>query len=280
MKRIVLIGLLIAVTLLATALPFLPGRYDVLAVPLSGIARTIGLVSLLLVPVGLAWLAYEGSRSGAGARSARVKFVVASLAVASVAVFAGAVFAYGLSGASLAVFVLAAWGLYLWRAGPRMLEWGRRSIGRHSTPALALVVVPVIVFGAQYALAAPLTDFAWNRTIDGMLPLIGDIERYRTARGSYPASLFSEWMDYRPEVIGVRGYQYEPVGEAYSLAVEVPTFSFASREFLLYNPADTHVMASHDADVLQRTPAELTHYRGYYSARKLDRPHWTVLSFD
>jgi hypothetical protein len=87
-------------------------------------------------------------------------------------------------------------------------------------------------------------------------------------------------MDYRPSVIGVRGYQYETSGEVFSLAVEVPTFSFDSREYLLYNPADSHVMASHDADLLLRTAAELGQYRGYHSARSLDRPHWTLLSFD
>ena len=280
MRRLAVIGAGIAVNLLATALPFLPGRYDVLAVPLSGIARTAGIVSLLVVPIGLAWLVYELRQSGDGARRARVGFVVASLGAGSIVAVAGAVFAFGLSGAPLSVSVLAAWVLILSRVGPRMLEWGRRSMGRHGTPPMALIVVPVIVFSAQYALARPLTSFAWNRTMDGMAPLIADIERYRARHGRYPSSLFSEWMDYRPAVIGVRGYQYEPVGEVYSLAVEVPTFSLDSREYLLYNPADTHVMASHDADLLLRTAAELAQYRGYYSARRLDRPHWTVLSFD
>jgi hypothetical protein len=60
----------------------------------------------------------------------------------------------------------------------------------------------------------------------------------------------------------------------------MPTFSFDSREFLLYNPADTHAMASHDAFLLQRTAAELVHYRGCYSARPLDRPHGALLSYD
>jgi hypothetical protein len=81
-------------------------------------------------------------------------------------------------------------------------------------------------------------------------------------------------------VIGVSGYQYETSGHVYSIAVEVPTFWLDSREFLLYNPADTYVMRSHDAFLLQRTAAELVHYRGYYRARPLDRPHWAVLSYD
>lgn len=280
MKRLAMIGAVVAVTLVATALPFLPGRYDVLAVPLSFVARIFGVVSLLLVPLGLTWLSYELLRSGNSGLGARAGFVVASLGAGSIVVLAVAVVAFMLSGVPLALAVLAPWGFVLWRGGPQMLDWGRRSRGRHIAPALAIVLVPGIVVGAQLALARPLTTFAWKQTMDGMELLIADIERYRATNGRYPRSLFSEWMDYRPAVIGVRGYQYEISDNGYSLAVEVPTFSFDSREYLLYNPADTHVMASHDADLLLRTAGELAQYRGYHSARRLDRPHWTYLSFD
>src|SRR5262245_41739416 len=60
-------------------------------------------------------------------------------------------------------------------------------------------------------------------------------------------------------------------------ALAVP-LSWISREYLFYNPADSQVMASHDADLLRRTAAELPQYRGYHSARRLARPHWSVLS--
>ena len=280
MKRLAVMVSLVAVTLFATALPFLPGRYDALAVPLSGIARSLGMASLLLVPIGLVWLVYELRRTIDGARCGRVGFVVAILGGGSIAVLGVVLVAVMLSVVPVAVGMLTAWVLVLWRGGPRMLKWARRSRGRDIASALALILVPGVLTSAQLALARPLTSFAWNRTMDGLAPLIADIERYRATNGHYPSSLFSEWMDYRPAVIGVRGYQYETSGDVFSLAVEVPTFSFDSREYLLYNPADTHVMASHDADLLLRTSAELVQYRGYYSARRLDRPHWTVLSFD
>src|SRR5688500_10564246 len=45
--------------ILCTVLPFLPGPYDSLAVPLSMIAQLIGLVGLVLVPVGAFWIAAE-----------------------------------------------------------------------------------------------------------------------------------------------------------------------------------------------------------------------------
>ena len=56
MKRVALVVALVAIALAATALPFLPGQYDRLAVSLSGIARVLGVASPLLVPIGLVWL--------------------------------------------------------------------------------------------------------------------------------------------------------------------------------------------------------------------------------
>ena len=280
MKRLAIIGAIVVLSLVATALPFLPGRYDVLAVPLSMIARVYGTASLLLVPIGLVWLPYELRLTSDGKRPGRVSLVLATLAAGSIATVGAAGMAFNLSGAPLTVGVLTAYGLVLWRCGPGMLRWARQSSGRDITVALALILVPCVVTGAQFALARPLTSLAWRRTMDGLAPLIGDIERYRTTNGHYPRSLFSEWMDYRPVVIGVRGYQYEISGDGFSLAVEVPTFSFDSREYLFYNPGDVHVMASHDADLLVRTAAELPQYRGYHSARRVDRLHWFLLSFD
>ena len=280
MKGLTVIVTAVVLTMVATTLPFLPGRYDVLAVPLSGIARVCGITSLLLVPIGLLWLPFELRLRGDGKRRSRASFIVAALVVGSIAMLGAAGMAFMLSGAPLAVGVFAACGLVLWQGGRRMLEWARQSSEPNITVVLVLILVPCIVTGAQFALARPLTSFAWNRTMDGLEPLIGDIERYRTANGHYPRSLFSEWMDYRPAVIGVRGYQYETSGDVFSLAVEVPTFSFDSREYLFYNPGDAQVMASHDADLLLRTAAELPQYRGYHSARRLDRPHWFLLSFD
>jgi hypothetical protein len=224
MKRLAAMVSVVAVTLVATALPFFPGRYDVLAVPLSEIARSFGMASLLVVPIGLVWLAYESRRTSDGERRGRAGFAFATLGGGSIAVLGVVVVAVMLSGAPLAVGVLTAWGLVLWRSGPRMLKWARRSRGRDIATPLALILVPGVLTSAQLALARPLTSFAWNQTMDGLEPLIADIERYRAANGHYPRSLFSEWMDYRPAVMGVRGYQYETSGDVFSLAVEVPTF--------------------------------------------------------
>lgn len=45
--------------ILCTVLPFLPGGYDRLAVPLSAMAQMVGAAGLVIVPFGALWLAAE-----------------------------------------------------------------------------------------------------------------------------------------------------------------------------------------------------------------------------
>jgi hypothetical protein len=87
MKHLALMAAVVAVALAATALPFLPGRYDGLAVPLSGIARGLGIASLLLMPIGAMWLLYEWWRKDDGRHRGRAAFVIATLVAGSIAVF-------------------------------------------------------------------------------------------------------------------------------------------------------------------------------------------------
>src|SRR5688500_20177887 len=65
-----------ALVILCTILPFLPGRYDSLAVPLSIMAQLFGRVGLLLVPVGAVWAAFEYSSRH---RAKRYAFAIPAL---------------------------------------------------------------------------------------------------------------------------------------------------------------------------------------------------------
>jgi hypothetical protein len=55
-----------AAIMLATLLPFLPGGHDTLAVPLSTMSQIVGIVGLVLVPVGAFWVAAGSSKRLAG----------------------------------------------------------------------------------------------------------------------------------------------------------------------------------------------------------------------
>src|SRR5687768_4134987 len=75
MKDLLRIGAFTAIVILCTFLPFLPGRHDVLALPLSSMAQVIGTAGLVLVPIGALWMAAERVQ-----RLARLRFAMRLLA--------------------------------------------------------------------------------------------------------------------------------------------------------------------------------------------------------
>ncbi len=263
--------------ILCTILPFLPGRYDSLAVPLSLMAQLFGRVGLLLVPIGVLWAAsdYLG-------RSARKRYVLAitTLIVSSIV---WSILALGalVESVTLGVGILAAGIFIAVRVIRRLREWS----GTAATPGaipLYLVTIPVAVALTQFALGSPMTEFSRNRAIRNSGPLIADIERYRVANGRYPRSLVSVHRDYKPSVIGIKEYRYEPSGEAYNVLFEQLTFQLGTIEIVIYNPSDQQRMTSHALDVLQLTLEQLAldQTRGHYAVRHSRYAHWKYFWFD
>lgn len=266
-----------ACIILCTLLPFLPGRYDSLAVPLSLMSQIFGKVGLLLVPVGALWLASEY-----WSRQVRLRYVFALTAlIASSVVWAivslGAIY----ESVSLGLGALVMWAYLVWTLLPRLrrLTSEPRAV---STIPLYLIIVPVAVALLQLALADPVTEFSRNLAIRNSAPLIADIERYRTANGRYPLSVLSVHRDYKPSVIGIREYRYESSGAAYNLLFEQLTLQLGTTEIVVYNPRDEQVISSHALDVLQLTPEqlELDRTRGHYAVHDAPHPHWKYFWFD
>lgn len=256
---------------LCSVLPFLPGRYDAMAVPLSMLSQLFGKVGLLLVPVGALWAAAE-SWSG----SARTRYVFAITAlIASLVVWLIISFGALIESLTLGVFALVCGGYLIARLLPRQKSPNR-------AVALYLLIVPVAVTLIQLAIANPLTEFSRNCAIRNSAPLIADIERYRAANGRYPLSIVSVHKDYKPSVIGIREYQYEPRRDAYNLLFEQLTFELGTKEIVMYNPRGEHAMTSHALDVLQLTPEQLAldQTRGHNALHDAPQPNWKVFRFD
>lgn len=270
---------------LCALLPFLPGRYESLAVHLSVLARVLGRAGLLLVPAGAAWLAYEISRRRAGVQAAAGRdrshvFGIAALIAASLVGVVVTIAALAFSGPVLGVVTLALCALGIWTAERRMRHVPRADPRPALAMPLALVVVPVAVGLLHWATVSPMIESSRNRAMDGCAALIEDIERYRAAHGRYPASLLALWNDYPLSSIGIREYEYEPSGEAYNLCFEHPAEALDTLEIVMFNPLDQQVMTSHDSDLLRRTPEELEARRGFHAVHEAGRPHWKVFWFD
>ena len=268
-----------AVIVLCTLLPFLPGRYDSLAVPLSLMAQLFGKVGLLLVPLGAIWMA---SRYWSPLAGRQWILAVAALIACSIVWFIVSLGALISSGFLLGLGALALWSYVLLRVLPRLRLLKNATPQPTSAAALYLVIVPIAVMLLQMAVASWAVEFSRGHVIRNSARLIADIEHYRAANGRYPDSLMSVWEDYSSGVIGVKEYHYEPRGDAYNLFFEQFTFQFGTREFVMYNPRDQQAMTSHKMDLLQLTPEELTleQSRGHYAVHDAPHQHWKYFRFD
>ena len=263
-------------------LPFLPGRYDSVAVPLSMMAQLFGIVGLLLVPLGLAWIAYE---YGSEAKQKRRVFAIVALVtsflawcVVSLSVMFESI-ALGVGALGIGAFVT----LWLWPQVRKMSTQpveGRVAVVNHSP--LYLILVPATVAIVRVAVADPAVEFSRSRAIRNAADLIADIEHYRVANGRYPPSLVSVHPDYLPGVVGIREYRYEPTGDAYNVLFEQLTLRIGIKEIVMYNPRGEQAISSHAWDVLQLSPEQLAldRTRGHNAVHVASQPSWKFFWFD
>lgn len=276
-----------AVLVLCMVLPYLPGRYDALAVTLSTLAQLVGLAGALLVPLGALWLAYElrVRATGAGRRDATdwghvfalIALGITTLVAIPAAFLAAFEFVPSLG---LGLVAIALWTAIAWRllAG---LRARRAAAVRQFNPApLYLVVVPIAVMAVRLTGLETLADSARQRAIANSAELIADIERHRTEQGRYPVTMLAVHDDYEPQVMGVPRYHYAPRGEAYCLAFEIMSLEVGTREFVLYNPRDEHALPGHDSDLLLWTPEQRAARPGHYGVVDASSPHWKRFLFD
>src|SRR5262245_60094871 len=161
------------VIMLGAWLPFLPGRYDVLAVPVSGIAQLIGTAGLL--PVPFAALLVLAERSPRLARW-RVSLMLVTIVAAGLVWALVAVFAVLQSGFVLGVLVLVA-GVWAARSARRTLASlrGGMTVRPHGFPTY-LAIVPLTCAVLQFALIDRAIESSRLRAMRNAAPLIAAIE--------------------------------------------------------------------------------------------------------
>jgi hypothetical protein len=275
-----------ALTLVITAcmfLPYLPGRYDGLAVTLSVMAQAAGVVGLLLVPLAAAWLIYEvrASKRHTPPRLDRgYYFAIASLTASAIVALAVAGAAATTLGISLGVGVLAAWIFGAWRLARRLAALKHPVSRRFNPVPLYILMVPVVAAVIRFSLLDRAADFSRERAMSDSAAVLTDIEKYHAVHGQYPTSLLALWTDYEPTVVGIPQFHYERSGDAYNIYFEQLSTIVGTREIVMYNKRDEHHLPSHDSDILLWTPEQLRARRGYYAVRDASRSHWKRLLFD
>lgn len=273
------------VVLTCMFLPFLPGSYDGLAVTLSTIAQLFAVTSLLLLPIGLVWLFYEigkqrkkdqpSAQKNRSHQLATITFVTACIATAAIPIGA---FANDQRSFAVITLLLCLYVLNLFFRNLKKMK--QTTTGQFNLIPFYLICIPIVITLTQFLFLAKAVEFSRNHVINQSKTLIQDIESYYQTNGHYPVSMLSVWKDYKPSIIGVKQYHYEPNGKAYNLYFEQFSNSFGTREFVMYNKLDEHEMTSHDMDLLQFSGAQLNMQRGYYGKYDLPQPHWKYFRFD
>ena len=280
---------IVAIAVLAlTAMfyPFMPGTYDRMAVPLSGLAQVVGLAGLLLVPIGLAWLTYElmKRRRGPGSVAHKEKghWFAAPALTSAVVVGAALALAVMQTTPSLAAALLLLCAYGVWRGAPAVRQLGSGGHPGFNPAPLYLAIIPGVLAIARLTFLETAVEISRRRTIVGSARFIDAIEAYRAAHGRYPSSLESVHHDYDPPTVGVERYRYEPHGQSYNVFFEQPTWPIGTQEFVMYNPRDEHVMIVHNQDLLESPREQVDGERSWHARRARDAgvPHWKYFWFD
>ncbi len=145
-------------------------------------------------------------------------------------------------------------------------------------PAI-LAVAPIVVLSVQSALVDAVATSGRNLVIANSATLIAEIEQYRARHGAYPVSILAVWGDYKPSIVGVERYHYEPSGDAHNVIFEEPSLGFGTRRFVVYNPRDEQSMTSHEQDRLRLEGEELEAASGGRVVLALRQPNWKVFLF-
>ena len=85
------------------------------------------------------------------------------------------------------------------------------------------------------------------------------------------------------DIHGRHPAHYAPAGSAYSLYFEQPVFLLrnpGTREIVMYNKLDEHVILSHAAWNLTGSPESLAGAQGWFTVHDAPRPHWRYFWFD
>lgn len=272
-RHIIFIAGITVLLIVCIIYPFLPGKYDPMAVPLSTMAQVFGVVGLPLSFVGLLWLLMPRYK---------VAFVIIYLVLATFVALIIALFAALSVGNAFGILTVAVWVYIFLRQIPKLKKLKSAGNSLFTYTPWYLVTLPVLTLFFQLVLAKQLTQYSKDRAISNAEAFIGDIRQYHDRHGRYPLSLQAQNKDYYPDVVGVEKYNYQLQGDGYNLSFEQPRFlldRFGTREWIVYNPLDEQKVYSHVAWLMPSYSPESPN-QGWYASGATGHPHWKYFWFD
>jgi hypothetical protein len=261
-------------------LPYLPGRFDASAATFSLVVQVAGYVSLLMVPLGLAWMVRR--------RRSRLWHRL-TLVVGGLLAFVITIAAVSMNQLALGVMLGVGAILLIRTADRRSIRTADRRSRTDSAHLdhkenripFCLVCVPLILVTFRATVLPRAAGWSRDRAIQHSVALIAEIESFRQRRGHYPVSLQFRNPDFPTGVVGIERFHYEPNGgEAYILFFVRPHVELDAEEAVVFNPRDEHHFTSHALDILQYDGEQLDLRRGDRRRTRLAQPHWISILLD
>jgi hypothetical protein len=148
---------------------------------------------------------------------------------------------------------------------------------------MALALLPVSLIILQLLITRPLTDWSRSTAIQNSTALIEEIEIYKSKHGKYPITLNAINKDYKTGINSIEKYHYTYDNTSYNIYFEQTRFffhKFGTRELVVYNPADNHLMVSHVVWHMLFEPGQLRNNQGWYASSDTGIQHWKSFYFD
>lgn len=270
-KHLFIATVVLVVMVVGMLYPFLPGRYDAMAIPVSLLIQVFGIVALPMSLLGLVWMVFPVRRKLLiGLTKGWAFFMMLVLII--LAYFQGGLMMAIIAAILFAIFFLR--GLALISA----LE-----VDKANVVPIYFMVVPIGICLIQLLVATPLTSWSRDRAIRNAEEYINDLEGYKARQGAYPMTVQAMYKDYSPGVVGVERYHYLPFRASYNLSFEQPRFLLdipGTKEWVVYNPVGEQRVYSHTSWFLLLSPDELERSQGWYHSGSTGHRNWKYFYFD
>ena len=266
--------------------PFFPGKFDTSGIVFSTFIQIYSGIGLITVVPAVFWTYFSirvNRKDHSSNRlirnlwtSIKVYFSITILVLALDALIIQFI-------SRLACIILFIWIIYF-----SFLIW-RKISNRNQTQTtsnylpISLAFLPVSLLLFQLIFSKPITDWSRARVIQNSSELIEQIESYRTTYGSYPLTLNSINKDFETGVNSIEKYNYTYDVTTYNLYFEQSRFffdKFGTREFVVYNPNDNHLMMSHAVWHMLPNEHSARINQGWYATNDTGIKHWKSFLFD
>jgi hypothetical protein len=282
-----LIAAVIYLTLLSgMVLPFLPGDFDSFAMPLSLTIQIFSITGLITCVPAFLWLYHSltNRNISSDTKSINTQKKIAKIYIYLMALAISPIILMILLTLSLSLGILLFFCLIL-SAKFFLKKIDYSTAPRPGSPMLplSLLLLPILLLSFQFLAKKALTDKSRTLAMANGKLIIDEIENWKKQYGKYPQTLLAVHKDFSPGIIGIEKYHYSNDDSTYNLYFEQPKFlvdRFGTREFVVFNPGDQHLMLSHASWNTRWSPVQLRTNQGWYASGKTGLPHWKYFWFD